>query len=117
MDCTPTKQQQKEWSVPPSPRSLEVMYQYVKNEHEGLKHDVDEFFYCVLHHFPKDLIYRVLLEEAPLLKAYDLYLDVVKKNNIPVVVVIDSSTSASANEKKGSVNGGDGGVAHVENEV
>ncbi|KAL8487074.1 hypothetical protein ACS0TY_023670 [Phlomoides rotata] len=116
MDRTPTKQQKKEWLVPPSPRSLEVMYQYVKSEHEELKHDVNQFFYRLLRHCPKDLLSRVFLEEAPLLKAYDLYLDAVKKNNIPVVV-IDSSTSASANENEGSVNGGNDGVAHGGNEV
>ncbi|KAL8524652.1 hypothetical protein ACS0TY_014306 [Phlomoides rotata] len=105
MDRTPSKKQQKEWSVSPSPRSLEVMYQYVKNEH-----DVKELFYRMLHHRPKDLISWVILEETPLLKAYDLYLDVVKKNNIPVVV-LDSTTSASGTENGGFVNNDEGGVA------
>ncbi|KAL8474553.1 hypothetical protein ACS0TY_031129 [Phlomoides rotata] len=116
MDRTPSKQQQKEWSVPPSPRSLEVMYQYVKNEHDGLKHDIKELFYCLLCHFPKDLISLVILEETPLLKAYDIYLDDVKKNNIPVVV-LDSTISASGTKNGGSVNGGEGRVAQGENGV
>ncbi|KAL8478150.1 hypothetical protein ACS0TY_030151 [Phlomoides rotata] len=117
MDRTPSKQQQKEWLVPPSPKSLEVMYQYVKYENEGIKHDVNEFFYHMLCHCPKDLISCVLLEEPPLLKAYDIYLDAVKKYNIPVMIIDSSTTSASANDNDVSINGGDGGVAHGDDEV
>ncbi|KAL8472268.1 hypothetical protein ACS0TY_028849 [Phlomoides rotata] len=107
MARTPTKQNQNEWAVPPSPRSLVVMYDYAKAEHLALKNDIMELFKHLIPHCGKDFISQVILQEEPLLKVYDLYLEANKKMSIAIVVLSDSTTSASVGmvATNGGVNG------------
>ncbi|KAL8520437.1 hypothetical protein ACS0TY_011094 [Phlomoides rotata] len=107
MARTLTKQNQNEWAVPPSPRSLVVKYDYAKVEYLALKTDIMELFKRLIPHCNMDFISQVILQEGPLLKVYDLYLEANKKMSIPIIILSDSTTSASVGMvvANGGVNG------------
>ncbi|KAL6587057.1 hypothetical protein OROMI_000035 [Orobanche minor] len=107
MSRTLTKQpnNRKEWVVPPSPRSLEVMYQYSKTQQDILKNDVFEFFKRLMAHCNKEFLSKLILEEDPLLNIYDMFLEANKTFNVPVIVLSDTNADASASKASANVDG------------
>lgn len=83
--------------VPPSPRSLASMYDYAKSQHDKLKAEMKEFMKRLLVHWKVEHLNDVILEEDPLHKTYDFFLDAVNEKKIPVVVLSDSSNQNEGN--------------------
>lgn len=79
------------------------MFDYTKQQHEDFKSEVKKLMHRLLTHCHSvDALSNLIVEPRPLNKVYDVFLDAVKDNNAPLVVLSDSSV-------RGNVSGGDGG--------
>ncbi|KAH6834480.1 hypothetical protein C2S53_004215 [Perilla frutescens var. hirtella] len=96
---TPTKSMS-EWIVPPSPRSLDLLYKTLREDHNNLKVEIKELFSRMASFADDDIMRELLLENYPLTKLYDSFLTMEKhgekegtSNRVPLIVIPDSSTS------------------------
>ncbi|KAL3639019.1 hypothetical protein CASFOL_016926 [Castilleja foliolosa] len=105
MASTPTKNTiAKEWAIPPSPKSLEALYLNTREDYFKLKDETMEFIKRIVEVCELDDIRAKILEDGePLVKIYDLLLQVLKgmeeasdaiPKKVPEIVILDSSSSA-----------------------
>ncbi|KAG6482163.1 hypothetical protein ZIOFF_058794 [Zingiber officinale] len=100
-----------EWSVPPSPKSMEALYLNFREEQKklveeikDLKGEMKEFLIRSCKEATKEYVRDMLLEEFPLSKMYELFLECVKeeasRKPVSMIVISDSSFAQSADPRE-----------------
>ncbi|KAF2305113.1 hypothetical protein GH714_001868 [Hevea brasiliensis] len=87
-------------NLPASPATLETMYNSTKQQLEELETEVNQLLKRLVLDLGKEYITATLLDEPPLLKSYDIFLQLPQTNgnatNNDNNVIVISDTSASA---------------------
>ncbi|KAL8547052.1 hypothetical protein ACS0TY_006684 [Phlomoides rotata] len=116
MARTPTKTTKLMEYAPPSPKSLKSMYDYLKGQHDDLKAEVKIRLKRPLVHSSPNFMSDLILQEEPLHKVYEYFLDINRAKDIPIIVLSDSTvrddeilTSVGGGCGVGADGGGGGG--------
>jgi len=99
----PRRKRTGEWTIPPSPKSLETMYLKLREQHDELKNEISILLRRMIDEYGEDDARDFLLEKFPLMKIYDMFMEVLQSiqeenDHKDDVILIPDTSSDSVNK-------------------